>query len=150
MLRFRSIAQTSPKIKRLAAFVDLKDIYSLVLLVLSALGGYFWGSLGELERNRVPVGVERFEPTFPIPVCEPIFAPEKVDISSMVKVTDVQENPLEKAKIGVYVGSKSGSKYHLPTCPGALRILPENKVWFSTKEEAIAKGYSPAANCPGL
>lgn len=49
-----------------------------------------------------------------------------------------------------YVGSKSGSAYHYPWCSGAQRIKEENKIWFATKEEAAAKGYKPAGNCPGL
>lgn len=48
------------------------------------------------------------------------------------------------------VASKSGSKYYLTTCAGAKRIKDANKVFFATKEEAIAAGYEPAANCPGL
>ncbi|MDP2593210.1 MAG: hypothetical protein Q8P52_00980 [bacterium] len=54
------------------------------------------------------------------------------------------------AKEGKYVGSKSGSKYHLPWCSGAQRIKKENEVWFDSKEEAAKAGYTPAANCPGL
>lgn len=54
------------------------------------------------------------------------------------------------ATSGTYVGSRSGTKYHLPSCPGAGRIKEENKVWFQSAEEARANGYTPAANCPGL
>lgn len=50
----------------------------------------------------------------------------------------------------VYMASKSGTKYYLPTCGTAKRIKEENRVWFSTKDEAEAAGYGPAANCPGL
>jgi hypothetical protein len=50
----------------------------------------------------------------------------------------------------VYMASKSGTKYYLPTCGTAKRIKEENRVWFATKEEAEAAGYGPAANCPGL
>lgn len=49
-----------------------------------------------------------------------------------------------------YVASKTGTKYHLPTCAGAKQIKEENKVWFSTKEEAEAAGYTPATNCKGI
>jgi hypothetical protein len=49
-----------------------------------------------------------------------------------------------------YVASQGGSKYHLPWCAGADRILEENRVWFETKEEAEAAGYEPAANCSGI
>jgi hypothetical protein len=49
-----------------------------------------------------------------------------------------------------YVGSKSGTKYHLITCPGAKQIKAENKIFFATVRDAAAAGYTPAANCPGL
>lgn len=63
-----------------------------------------------------------------------------------------QEKPVEapKATSGVYMASKNGTKYYLPTCSSSNRIKPENRVWFATKEEAEASGYGPAANCPGL
>ncbi|MEX0931361.1 MAG: hypothetical protein WDZ88_01280 [Candidatus Paceibacterota bacterium] len=51
---------------------------------------------------------------------------------------------------GEYVGSKNGSKYHLPWCPGAGQINDENKVWFSSKEDAESRGYTPALNCKGI
>lgn len=51
---------------------------------------------------------------------------------------------------GKYVASKKGTKYHLPTCSGAKAMSSENKIWFYTKEEAEATGFTPAANCKGL
>ncbi|MEX0930874.1 MAG: hypothetical protein WDZ68_01135, partial [Candidatus Paceibacterota bacterium] len=48
------------------------------------------------------------------------------------------------------VGSKNSDKYHLPHCPGASRIKDENKVWFSSEDEARSMGYIPAANCEGI
>lgn len=54
------------------------------------------------------------------------------------------------AKEAVYVASKNGTSYHLPSCPGAKQIKPENKIEFISKEEAEKAGYKPAANCPGL
>lgn len=49
-----------------------------------------------------------------------------------------------------YMASKNGTKYYLPACGTAKRIKEENKVWFATKAEAEAAGFTPAANCPGL
>ena len=49
-----------------------------------------------------------------------------------------------------YVGSKNSDKYHLPWCSGAQRIAEANKVYFATKADAEAAGYTPAANCKGL
>lgn len=51
---------------------------------------------------------------------------------------------------GKYVASKSGTAYHYPWCPGALKIKEENKIWFPTKGEAEKAGYKPAGNCEGL
>tara|TARA_Y100000310_G_C20651358_1_gene799606 strand:+ start:1347 stop:1754 length:408 start_codon:yes stop_codon:yes gene_type:complete len=51
---------------------------------------------------------------------------------------------------GTLVGSKKGSKYHFPWCSGAQRIKEENKIWFADRVDAESKGYTPAANCPGL
>ncbi|MDP3710462.1 MAG: hypothetical protein Q8R29_01925 [bacterium] len=49
-----------------------------------------------------------------------------------------------------FVGSKNGTSYHFPWCPGAQKIKEENKIWFETKKEAEDRGYKPAGNCPGL
>lgn len=46
-----------------------------------------------------------------------------------------------------YVASKNSNKYHLPTCQYAQNIKPENKVCFSSKEEAESKGYQGAKCC---
>jgi hypothetical protein len=58
--------------------------------------------------------------------------------------------PAASAQAGVYVASKNGTKYYLPTCGGAKRINEENKIWFPTQEAAQSSGFEPAANCPGL
>ncbi len=39
------------------------------------------------------------------------------------------------------VGSRNSNKYHLSTCAVAKRIKPENKVCFSSKEDAEKRGY---------
>ncbi|MBY0110427.1 hypothetical protein K2Y00_00245 [Patescibacteria group bacterium] len=57
---------------------------------------------------------------------------------------------LPEAVGGVYVGSVNGTKYHLPSCPGARTISEGNKIWFASKAEAEAAGYTPAANCKGI
>jgi len=49
-----------------------------------------------------------------------------------------------------YVASKSGTRYYLPSCSGASRIQEGNKVWFATKAQAEAAGYTAASGCPGL
>lgn len=55
-----------------------------------------------------------------------------------------------EASVPLYVGSKNGSKFHLLTCPGAGQIKEENKIFFSSKDEAYKKGYTEAGNCKGI
>lgn len=66
--------------------------------------------------------------------------------------TSAQESqePTPPATTGKYVGSKSGTRYYLPTCSGVSRIKEENRVWFATKEEAESRGLLPATNCKGM
>ena len=62
----------------------------------------------------------------------------------------VTQATLSAQSNGAYVASRTGKKYYLATCSSAKRITDANKVTFATKAEAEAKGYTPAANCPGL
>lgn len=54
------------------------------------------------------------------------------------------------AATGKYVASRNGAKYYLPSCGTANRINEENKIYFNTKEEAEAAGFTPSATCKGL
>jgi hypothetical protein len=46
-----------------------------------------------------------------------------------------------------FVASKNSNKYHLPTCQFAQKIKPENKICFSSKEEAESRGFQGAKCC---
>lgn len=52
--------------------------------------------------------------------------------------------PLE----GEFVASRSGTRYHALSCPGAKQIKEENKIFFASALAAEAAGYKRAANCP--
>jgi competence protein ComEC len=44
-----------------------------------------------------------------------------------------------------YIGNVSSKKFHAPDC----KSLPDesNRIWFTTREEAVSAGYSPCGNC---
>ena len=46
-----------------------------------------------------------------------------------------------------YAGSKNSNKYHLPSCRWAKQIKPENRVCFSSVDEAKSRGYLADKNC---
>lgn len=57
------------------------------------------------------------------------------------KVTNPQN------KTGMFVASKNSTIYHKPDCKYVKQIKEENKVWFSSAEEAEKAGYKPDKNC---
>ena len=46
-----------------------------------------------------------------------------------------------------YVGSKFSAVYHLPTCRKAKRIQAENRIFFTSAEEAIKSGHYACNLC---
>jgi hypothetical protein len=62
------------------------------------------------------------------------------DSSTEVARVDVSSATTEKG--GAYMGSKNGTKYYTPGCPGTKRIKPENYVWFQSVEDATLQGYT--------
>jgi hypothetical protein len=61
------------------------------------------------------------------------------------RVADESEGKEESE--GNFVGSSTSKKYHLPDCRYALKIKPENKVYFQSAKEAKSQGYLPCKSC---
>lgn len=50
------------------------------------------------------------------------------------------------AKKTHFVASKTGKKFHVPSCPFAQNIKPKSKVTFKSKAKALNQGLKPC-NC---
>ncbi len=48
---------------------------------------------------------------------------------------------------GTYISSKNSKKFHKAGCAGAARIKESNRVVFKSRDEAVASGRTPAADC---
>lgn len=80
-------------------------------------------------------------------------ASEKVQFSKDTALAEQLLPPvsdLVKADAEGVIASKTGTKYHRRDCPGAKQIKPENQISFASVAAAMAAGYTPANNCPGL
>jgi hypothetical protein len=138
-----SIQEISSDIKRLFWSHDLL----LFGVIITVACGSFW-----LGRTSVSDG-EGNEPTGDeAAVLSPIIEKGETGVQAEEEILAPRS---DNAGVALptgekYVGSKNGTKYHLPWCSGALRIKEENKVWFASKSDAEAAGYSPAANCKGI
>ena len=61
--------------------------------------------------------------------------------ATLAPSTDTAEAPTEYA----YVGNLNTKKFHKVTCGSAPDEA--NAIWFTSREEAIEKGYTPCGNC---
>jgi hypothetical protein len=106
-----------------------KDIILATVIILVALISFGLGRLSKIGESRTPITIENLTGAVDNATSSALSAPS--------------------AK-GNFVASKNGTKYHYPWCSGAQSIKEENKIWFSTAEEAQKAGYEPASNCKGL
>lgn len=130
------VSEWQEKIKYL--FEDNKsDLFVAATVFLVGLGGFGLGRLSVLIPEKKPIIIENQEA-------------KQLTFGSGARLRAGASSGLPLNGKGKYVASKSGSAFHYPWCPGAIKIKEENKIWFQTKEEAISKGYKPAGNCEGL
>ncbi len=131
-----SIQELSLKFK--GFFSNTEYLLAMLIIAVSLISFYL---------GRVSMGEGRnvlHTPPTPAAVIEAKTPIIQEIVSTTTPITE------EKKVTETYVASKSGTKYHLPWCPGAKQIKEENKVWFTTKSDAEKAGYSPASNCKGI
>ena len=125
-------------LEKLKSWLADDSLFYAALLILVALASFGLGRQSVAQKT---------------PILEPIQS-ERVEVVKNVatssKTTPLPVTTAVAAQSAAVIGSKSGTKYHLPTCPGAKQIKPANVITFDSIEAAQAAGYSPAANCPGL
>ena len=115
-----------------------KDLFVAVIIFLTGMASFGLGRLSVLMPQKEPLKIEKME-TFDRGEAASVSTPNQE--AGVIKAGTTQ---------GKYVASKSGTAYHLPWCPGAVKIKEENKIWFQNNAEAESRGYKPASNCPGL
>ena len=105
------------------------DLFLGLIIILVAFGSFGLGRLSKIEGSKTPV---RFENV-------PTKTTGNTQGASVINAIGDQ-----------LVGSKNGTKYYYSWCSGVGKISPANLTYFSSKEEAEARGYTPSATCKGL
>ena len=133
-------------LQKLKSFIADDAFYYSAVIILVAGASFGLGRQSVVEKtqennlkNQNTVQVAPQAATAPVPTSNPT-------IPTAVPITG-QGAAASGALGGEVVASKSGSKYHLPTCPGAKQIKPDNIISFESIAAAEAAGYSAAANC---
>lgn len=103
---------------------------------LSFYAGYLKGSTSEHAQNGA----------IELSCSESTLAALKIPAAALASTsTNPKENEntiMSSSRQGKWVGSKNGTKYYTPGCPGAARIKAENYVWFDSQDDATVQGYS--------
>lgn len=117
--------------EKLKSFLLDDTTFAVLMVLLVGLGSFGLGRLSVLEFGSISAVSTNSTALLPLSALE----------TTVDKAVNT-ETPV--------VASRSGTKYHLPTCPGAQQIKPENKIEFASITLAEAAGYTRAANCPDL
>ena len=67
--------------------------------------------------------------------------------SSTSSDTDYIAESFDTSSSGSYIGNSNTKKFHTSYCSHADRIKDSNKVFFSSRDDAIASGYVPCKVC---
>ncbi len=141
----KSISALTEKIKRLADFRHKlrqlsDDLFLGLIIILVAFGSFGLGRLSKIEGSKMPIQIE-----------------SATEVTTETFTGSVQADTVATPQLltstsqtGELVGSKNGTKYHYTWCSGAQRITEANRIYFTSKSDAEARGYTPAINCKGL
>lgn len=114
-----------------------------VIIILVAIIGFCLGRVSGLQEKREPVRILDLNNSPSNPSL--ILRERSSDQTNSGEIKGISTDSAEQV-----VASKNGAKYHYPWCAGAKQISEQNKVTFSSIDEAKKAGYSPATNCKGL
>jgi hypothetical protein len=115
-------------------------ILAIVIILLASSASFFGGMLVEKDQllagqgGGISIGAIPLQNGLPAAVLE---------AQKQISSTAINQG-------GEVVASKAGTNYYLPWCKGALKLKPENQLWFASAQEAENKGYTPAKGCPGI
>jgi hypothetical protein len=114
--------------EKLKSLITNDSLFSVVIIILVAIVSF---SLGRLSITDIQTSTAQSGVVF-----------KTTELKTLDNISETNNITL--------VASQSGTRYHLPDCPGAKQIKEDNKVYFSSTDEARSAGYLPAANCPEL
>ena len=129
------------KIKQFIKLYQEKILFGIIVILIAIIS-FRAGEIKEREQrlSEIKVFLNNQE-ELRVEDKEAIALGRAVQRKSSVKDFQKSENT-EECQL---VGSKNSNKYHRLDCQWANRIKPENKVCFSSEEDAIQKGYQPAS-----
>ena len=123
------------KIKQFIESEKGKDILVVIIVILVGLGSF---ELGRLSKENGSEGIkieygDQYQGT----------SQTANAISAITGVGHPETNSSGKT----FFASSRGSKYYSTSCSAGKTIKQENRVWFTTGEEAERAGYTLSSSC---
>lgn len=120
-------------LEKLKLFILNDQAFYSCLVILVAIISFY---LGQLSMEPTPPHTERVR----------LISEANEPKTTLLEGMDDSKSQTNSNSATV-IGSRTGTKYHLPECPGAKQIKKENLISWNSISEAEAAGYKPAANC---
>lgn len=121
--------------------INQRDLFLAAMVFFIGMASFGLGRLSAIWPAKEPIKIDEPAGNYETGKTAPA--------NNLIKRNDSSTQTISSSQ-GNFIASRNGSAYHLPSCPGALKIKTENKIWFQTREDAERAGYKPAGNCPGL
>jgi hypothetical protein len=67
-------------------------------------------------------------------------------LAAAARSVEALDRPSPSAK-KLYMGSTRGDRFHSLSCGYVNRIVPENRVYFASRDQAVSQGYLPCSVC---
>ena len=119
------------KIKRFIESEKGKDVMIVIIVILVGLGAFELGRLSK-ESNLSGIKIEYPNQT-------------GSQSANVISTTNNLSKPAFDTKN--FFASNRGSKYYSIGCSGGKTIKQENRVYFTTREEAEQAGYELSSSC---
>ena len=129
--------------------------FNVGILTLIASASFGIGKIVSYDNAKLPISVTERDQTDDRTVIAPKVQGVLGTSTTPAKTTSEKPAPKTFTKSispssGPIVASRNGTKYYLVTCSGAKRINEENKIYFTSTEEARKAGLTPSSTCKGL
>jgi hypothetical protein len=121
-----------------------KDILTVIVVVLVGLGSF---ELGRLSKEDTSGGVKI------LPAVAGEYTGQDAETSTnqtanvISAVSDTSSPTSTNSSTKTFFASKKGKKYYTTSCSAGKTIKQENRIYFTTGEEAEQAGYALSTSC---
>lgn len=123
------------KIKQFIESEKGKDILIVVIVILVGLGSF---ELGRLSKGNTSSGVK---------ILNEIQSANVISATNNLEVLPSSGEKTSKSVSKNFFASSKGTKYYSIGCSAGKTIKQENRIYFSTGDEAQKAGYTLSSSC---